>query len=161
MIPKILYHGTSRGRYEVGIKQQGLCGDMPRYMAVDYSHFGYIFLTDSVNDAAFYSLLTLEFDNQIPKFKIINEIVGNQGIILFINTSNLEDIEPDPERERMVKFYERWGVLEEVRQMGLCANWYRVLGHIPTKYIHPYKDVPYNKQHPIFLKIMKETVKNR
>ena len=59
-IPKVLFHGTTKLRYEVGIphngaltsiKNEGLRSDVPPHMKVDLEHLGWVYLCGSIEDA--------------------------------------------------------------------------------------------------------------
>lgn len=156
--PHILYHGTTILRWALGIDKEGLRGDMPRQFLVDERHKGYVFLTGSLNEAAFYSLMTLQIDNELP---IVGKMQGtipttNSGTILAVRTSSLQGVEVDPEGVEQKLYFAQQGLTQECERMGFMHDWYRYNGNIPRKLVMPYKAVPASKQSPELLKFFKE-----
>lgn len=161
MIPKILYHGTSAIRYELGIMQQGLRGDIDRHLLVDNNHLGYVFLCDDPRDAAFYALLTCAFDDTVPKWKKLNDITG-KGVILGVRTSNFKhDIEVDPERLECENDYKKDGLWEIAQKYYFNGNWYRMKGSIPRYKMFAYGEVPFHKQDAVTMQLIKTSVEQR
>jgi hypothetical protein len=162
MIPKILYHGTSRARWETGIKAQGLKGNMPRVISTDNRHLGYVFFAESVNVAAFYGLQTVVMDNNVNKvYKELNRILQDSAIVLIVHTKDLPGVELDPEKNNSTAWLTANGVtVEKMRKYGILGYdlpWWRYKGDIPKNKVLPYVDVSYNNQSPEMMETL-ETV---
>jgi hypothetical protein len=159
----LLYHGTSKARFEIGIKREGLRGNMPRHMKIDDEHMGYVFLSSNLNDAAFYSIYTVEMDNLVEKFKPVNQIV-NAGTIIEIRTSGIKhDLEIDPEQTMYDEDYRREDprMLEMYKKMCCQGQWYRYKGNIPTKYFVRVFDSPIDKQDPFIVEGFRKQAQER
>jgi hypothetical protein len=151
-----MYHGTTLARWEIGIKHEGLKGNMPARLKVDKEHLGHVYLCDNIQDSAFYSLLTWAFDATVPSLRDYNE-KGKAGVILAISTSHLrKEIEVDPEYAECLADYEkefdpqRFDLVKKIYMNGL---WYRLKGDIPSKAIVPLKIVPIDKQDPLTMEV--------
>ena len=152
MIPKILYHGTCRMRWETGIRQQGLRGDMGRQFEVDEAHMGYVFMTDARAEAAMFSLMQVTYDEKLYNFRGIREL---GGVVIGVHTSNIRDgVEVDPECEIHRKRQKEMGIDEDMKKSGLNGKWYRYFGTVQRSQIFPYLGVYFNKQSPVLLGII-------
>lgn len=138
----MLWHGTTRARWELGIKQNGLRGDIPRHLVVDYSRFGYVFLTSSKQEACMYAIQTYFFDEQIESYKLINS-VSMTGVVVGVKTSNLrKNLEADPEHRQQINYYKSKGILEEMEKIGWIGDWYMYYGNIAPSQIFGHAIVP-------------------
>lgn len=147
MIPKILYHGTTKSRWQLGIKQRGLKANMPTHLEFDKQHMGYTYFAENLQDACYYALLTFAMDNNTQNAKRFNSVLPF-GIVIAIRTSNLKGIEKDPEWDLLKQDYIKDGEWEMAQKISMRGMWYRYKGDIPTKYIMPLVDVPVFKQYP-------------
>jgi len=155
-LPKILYHGTTLLRWNLGIRANGLKGDMPTHMKFDEGHKGYSYFSSNIHDAAFYSLYTLEMDNLVPEMKKLNTI-ANSGVVLTIKTSNIRDgFEEDPEYYEYKEKYSRYGYWDIAQKTFMIGNWFRFKGNISSKNFVGTKDVPMSIQQPIVQELAKK-----
>lgn len=143
-------------RWNMGIRNLGLKGDMPRHMKFDNNHLGYSYFSSNIQDAAFYSLYTFEMDNLIPEMKKLNQL-QNSGVVLTIKTSNIKNnFQEDPEYYEYKEKYTRYGYWDIAKQTFMIGNWFRYKGTIPTKNFVGTKDVPLAMQQPIVREIAKK-----
>ena len=80
---------------------------MPRHDPVDYAHYHYVFLTDTLEKAQLYSLYTAALDNHINN-KTNEEPIG---VVFYISTKGLKNIERDPEEVKIMRHLwpkEKW-----------------------------------------------------
>ena len=175
-IPKVLFHGTTKLRYEVGIphngaltsiKNEGLRSDVPPHMKVDLEHLGWVYLCGSIEDAKFYALYQVEMDNLVPELHEAQSMVEevNCGSIIAVRTSLIKDsIEEDPEYEKWRKVYRQHGIPEVIlnsKTGGMYGKWYRHKGNIPKKFCMGMYDLPISSQSPMLIEIMKAQANER
>ena len=156
-LPNVLFHGTTRARWELGIKQNGLRGDLPRHLVVDYNHYGYVFLTSSKEEAILYAIQTYFFDEQVPSYNKINSVCM-EGVIVGVKTSHIrKQIEIDPEHEMSDFFNKALGIEDMLKKIGWYGDWYRYKGNIPQSQIFSNGIVPINHpQNEWVIKIFRE-----
>jgi hypothetical protein len=156
-LPKTMYHGTTLARWEIGIKYEGLKGDMPRHLKVDNKHKGHVYLCDNIQDSAFYALLTYAFDMHTNN-KILNQVAPT-SLIIAVRTSQIRHlIEPDPEQEEVRAEYKKQlhaNAFNFSQKMYMNGKWYRIKDNIPTKYLTAYKMIPTDAQDPFTMKLVK------
>jgi len=141
----------------------GLRGDLPRHLSVDYDHMGYVFLSSAIQDATFYGLVTLEMDRLNPP-EILKEMINfsNKAVVMAVQTKTIrKEIEDDPEYWDVRKAYEEAGTWDLAKKMMMVGDWYRYYGNIPLKYIFPYKDAPIDKQPEFMQKVYKGIARDK
>lgn len=124
-IPTLIYHGTTYDRY-LKIKKEGMKCDIPRYCKVDNNHLGYLYFTESRQEAINYGFITYYLD------KVFNKQIENPNdrvVVVAINTSRLRGtFLEDPEYEE----YDHNSIVAKVLGTG---KWWRYRGDIKNKFV--------------------------
>jgi len=148
--PKILYHGTTFGRYVMGIHRDGLRGDMPRDLKCDEHHRGFVFLTDSAQEAGQYAMITWFFDKSVPEMNPYS--ASTKCMILGVQTSKLrKDLVIDSEYYETKEWFEEKGTYDRVQEMFGMGMWYKYKGNISKTRIFVKDFIDITKQHHIVL----------